>query len=157
MSVTGTSNLKPASSAGNTRRCFQRFVRLILHKRWRLSRKAADSLASAALNGQQGMRCFFVFAETEIAGMSIFAPESDVGFDGKGWLCALWVEPKHRGHGLAQVLVAAVMKYAREQKYTRLYLDTTDAVQYHLNHGWRIVTKDGMYLGEKTVIMEHDL
>ena len=32
MSVTGTSNLKPASSAGNTRRCFQRFVKRLAPK-----------------------------------------------------------------------------------------------------------------------------
>ena len=51
------------------------------------------------------------------------------------WLCDVFVDPAHRGHGLGKRLVAAVVEDPRLAK-TRIYLGTKDAHELYKKFGF---------------------
>jgi ribosomal protein S18 acetylase RimI-like enzyme len=48
------------------------------------------------------------------------------GHPGCGEIKRLYVQPVHRGHGIAEQLLSALESYAKEFNYRYLFLDTTD-------------------------------
>lgn len=54
------------------------------------------------------------------------------------YLCALFVEPDHRGHALGGALLAYARKDAAKQGFARLYL-CTDHTAYYERYGWRYI------------------
>jgi GNAT superfamily N-acetyltransferase len=52
----------------------------------------------------------------------------------------LYVKPDARGHGVAELLLRALEKYAREFRYRWLYLDSKDdltaAIRFYQKHGY---------------------
>lgn len=81
------------------------------------------------------------FAEREWSDLAALGPwwvavdaSSDVGLVAGGrhkvtlmpWVFSMWVDPGHRGSGIAQELVAVVARWAADEGATELGLDVTD-------------------------------
>ena len=62
----------------------------------------------------------------------------------------MWVEPAHRGHGIATVVLAALEGWARELWYTRCILETgvkqPEAIGLYHKAGYTPVPNYGQYL-----------
>lgn len=73
---------------------------------------------------------FILAVERDIVGLSIFDP-------GKGELTALYVSPRHAGHGIGMMLVAEVEALAAEAGISRLHLNSTlNAVGFYERAGF---------------------
>lgn len=54
------------------------------------------------------------------------------------WLCALWVEPEHRGKGYSRLLIERVKADARAEGFPKLYL-ATDHIGYYEKFGFLMI------------------
>jgi GNAT superfamily N-acetyltransferase len=85
---------------------------------------------------------------------SVLAPEgAQVAFaravtDGTtfAWLCDVYVEPAHRGRGLATWLAAAAVEDLRERKLERLVLATSDAHAVYRRVGFVLPPRADKYM-----------
>jgi GNAT superfamily N-acetyltransferase len=58
------------------------------------------------------------------------------------WLSNLYVPERHRRHGLGNLLIEAVKKYAREELgLTELWLSAAEYTDYYRKRGWQIVRR----------------
>jgi putative acetyltransferase len=79
-----------------------------------------------------------------------------------GELKRFYVTPVHRGAGIADALIAALVEHAHEQNVTRLRLETGDkqhaAIAFYRRHGFTVVPRFGPYVNSATsVCMERVL
>ena len=51
----------------------------------------------------------------------------------------MWVEPEHRGNGYGWKLTQKRFEWAKEHGYDIVYLDTINAMDYHLKMGWELI------------------
>lgn len=81
---------------------------------------------------------------------------------GTGELKRFFVAPEHRGRGVADAVVVALLERAREHGLTRVRLETGDkqhaAIAFYRRHGFREIPRFGPYVHSATsVCMQHDL
>jgi GNAT superfamily N-acetyltransferase len=98
----------------------------------------------AKIDGEPIGTC--LLAESEIK------PNHDVS----PWLAGLFVLPEHRRKGAGAILVRAVEDQARQRGSWRLYLYTTEAVDFYARLGWAILDHTH-WKGFDTVFMVRDL
>ena len=98
----------------------------------------------AKIDGEPIGTC--LLAESEIE------PNHDVS----PWLTSLFVVPEHRRKGAGAVLVRAIEDQARERGFSRLYLYTTEAVEFYARLGWTVLDHTH-WKGFDTVFMVRDL
>lgn len=55
------------------------------------------------------------------------------------WLAGLYVDPKHRGRGLAKMLIAELQNLALSHRIERLTLYTSTAEKLYASLGWNVV------------------
>ncbi|MEN9338525.1 MAG: hypothetical protein RI945_250 [Candidatus Parcubacteria bacterium] len=133
------------------------YVSDIMQKRWNVSEEWADEEAKRFLENDKYTAGFCVYVENTIAGVGLFdLHNEDVSKDYGPWLYLLWIDPEYRGHKLGIELTKKRMDHARKYGYTEVYLDTTDALEYHKKLGWEDVCIVD-YEGEVDHIMKYDL
>ena len=80
--------------------------------------------------------------------------------DNLGGLYAMWVAPEARGTGISNVLVKAVIQWARERGFLRLVLDVADdnapAIELYARHGFEPTGVRGVLAEPRSHIMEHE-
>jgi putative acetyltransferase len=82
--------------------------------------------------------------------------------DRTGELKRFFVTPEHRGAGVADALISALVGYARDHEIERLRLETGDkqqaAIAFYRRHGFVVVPRFGPYVNSATsVCMQRDL
>jgi GNAT superfamily N-acetyltransferase len=81
-------------------------------------------------------------------------------FAHSGEVKRLYIQPQHRGHGIAAALYQSLEKYARERGYEWLYLDTTDemvaAQRFYAALGYELTTRYNDN-PQATIFMRKDL
>lgn len=101
-------------------------------------------------------QCFVVLRDgLPVATASFTASDLD-GSSLHPWLASVYVDPAHRGIGLARLLVASVEGAAREAGFARLWLFTAGAAGLYGSMGWiyeRLVDDRG----QPSVLMRRDL
>ena len=82
---------------------------------------------------------FLAVVDGHDVGMVVGAPYRTPG--GSAGLFGMWVEPAHRGTGIAAALVKAHLAWAREHGYRQVLLDVADtnaaAVRFYARMGFR--------------------
>lgn len=86
----------------------------------------------------------------------------EVQEDRTGELKRFFVRPEHRGAGIADALIAALVDYARDHDIDRLRLETGDkqhaAIALYRRHDFVVVPRFGPYVNSATsVCMQRDL
>lgn len=133
------------------------YVSSIMQKRWNVSSDWADEEVKRFLVSDKNTAGFCVHVENAVIGVGLFdLHNDDVSKDYGPWLYLLWVDPKYRGHNLGIELTKKRMDHARTYGYTEVYLDTTDALEYHKKLGWEDVCIVD-YEGEVDHVMKYDL
>jgi len=88
---------------------------------------------------------------------AVFDPkQEDIDSKISPWNTLLWVEPNYRGKGYGEMLTKKRFEYAKKLGYKTIYLDTTDAIEYHKRRGWNFV-KHIKWNGEDDNIMKIDI
>jgi GNAT superfamily N-acetyltransferase len=109
---------------------------------------AADQSNGVALvakvDGEPCGTCLLVESEIE--------PNHDVS----PWLAGLFVVPEHRRKGAGSALVRAIEAQARQRGVSRLYLYTTEAVEFYVRLGWTVLDRT-KWKGFDTALMVRDL
>ena len=82
--------------------------------------------------------------------------EIEPNHDVSPWLAGLFVVPEHRRKGAGAVLVRAIEDQARQRGFSRLYLYTTEAVEFYARLGWTVVDHTN-WKGFDTALMVRDL
>jgi putative acetyltransferase len=72
------------------------------------------------------------------------------------WLGGVYVEPSHRGRGIASMLCGVVERKARELGFPRLYLFTLDRQSLYARLGWRML-EPAVWRGHPASIMVKEL
>jgi GNAT superfamily N-acetyltransferase len=133
--------------------------------RWRAS---AFSVLQASF--EQELRSMELFASDRGCGVALIAKadgeaigtcllaESEIepNHDVSPWLAGLFVVPEHRRKGAGAVLVRAVEDQARQRGFSRLYLYTTEAVEFYARLGWTVLDHTH-WKGFDTALMVRDL
>jgi GNAT superfamily N-acetyltransferase len=78
----------------------------------------------AKADGEPCGTCLLVESEIE--------PNHDVS----PWLSGLFVVPEHRLKGAGSALVRAIEDQARQRRFSRLHLYTTETVDFYVRLGW---------------------
>ena len=86
----------------------------------------------------------------------------EVGDDGVGELKRFFVVPEHRGHGVADAVVEALLAHARDRGLTLVRLETGDAqhaaIGFYRRHGFVDIPRFGPYVASaRSVCMERTL
>ena len=86
----------------------------------------------------------------------------EVEGDGFAELKRFYVDPAHRGTGVADALIVALSAYASERGVRALRLETGDrqhaALRFYARHGFRAVPRFGPYVNSATSIcLQRDL
>lgn len=133
------------------------YVANIMQKRWETSIEWARKETKKYLANDATCAGFCVFCKEKIVGVGLFSLKNDdVSTDYGPWLYLLWIDKKYRGNDLGIELTKKRMEHARKHGYKEIYLDTTDAVDYHHKLGWEDVCVVN-YEGEIDYIMRFDL
>src|SRR3974390_1250995 len=118
---------------------------LAICARWR-----ANAFSVLQASFEQELRSMELFASDQGRGVALIAKADDepIGtcllaeseiepnHDVSPWLAGLFVVPEHRRKGAEPVLVCAVEDQARQRGFSRLYLYTTEAVEFYARLGW---------------------
>ncbi len=75
----------------------------------------------------------------------------------KPWLAALYVEPTHRGGGVAKGLIDRVLEKTKELGYSEVYLRTEHTAEYYKTRGWNFVFKTTDEKGQETEVFKYSL
>ena len=87
---------------------------------------------------------------------AIVANDMDTRLELTPWLASVFVTPEKRQHGLGSKLVLHVMKQAKREGITTLYLFTPDKQNFYAKLGW--ITKSiEQYQGHEVTIMQTSL
>jgi len=82
------------------------------------------------------------------------------GRDNVAGLYAMWVPPAARGTGVSDLLVAAVVEWARDLGFTRLLLDVADdnptAIRLYERNGFMPTGVTGMLPPPREHVLEHE-
>ena len=113
-----------------------------------LEQLASDQSRGVALvakaDGEPCGTCLLVESEIE--------PNHDVS----PWLAGLFVIPEHRRKGAGSALVRAIEAQARQRGVSRLYLYTTEAIEFYARLGWTVLDRT-KWKGFDTTLMVRDL
>ena len=138
---------------------------LALCARWR-----ANAFSVLEASFEKELRSLELFASDQRLGVALIAKidgepigtcllaESEIepNHDVSPWLAGLFVVPEHRRKGAGAVLVRAIEDQARERGFSRLYLYTTEAVEFYARLGWTVLDHTH-WKGFDTVFMVRDL
>lgn len=72
------------------------------------------------------------------------------------WLAAVYVAPEFRGRGIGSKLVLVVVQEAKMLGVERLYLFTSDRMNFYCRLGWKAF-EDTEYRGENVTIMSYEV
>ncbi len=82
------------------------------------------------------------FRGDEVLGTAALKPQDlDIRPHLTPWLGGVFVLEKHRGHGVASKLVAAIIAEAKRLKLTELYLWTPAAEHLYARQGWNVLER----------------
>jgi GNAT superfamily N-acetyltransferase len=133
--------------------------------RWR-----ANAFSVLEASFEQELRSLELFVSDQSHGVALVAKadgepigtcllvksEIEPAHDVSPWLAGLFVVPEHRRKGAGSVLVRAIEDQARQREFSRLYLYTTEAVEFYARLGWTILDRT-KWRGFETVLMVRDL
>lgn len=132
------------------------YVEHIVMSRWHLCNFDCKIEVMRWLRNINNSACFVATINDKPVGTGVFETISDVDYNIPAWNTLLWIDSEHRGHGYGQMLTNIRFDWAKFKGFKTVYLDTHDAKDYHLKHGWSIV-REVIYDGKKTYIMKHEL
>ncbi len=85
--------------------------------------------------------CVAIADDEAVVGTATLVADDELpGFDALSpWLAAVWVEPEHRGIGIANAMVNHIEATASVLGYKHLHLYTHDQQSWYLRHNWEII------------------
>ncbi len=117
------------------------YVSSIMQERWGLSASEATIEARKYLVHNENTAGFCIHTEDRAVGVGLFdRSNNEISKRHGPWLLLLWVDPNYRGHDLGIKLTKACMNHARKYGYKEVFIDTNDALDYHLKFGWEKVS-----------------
>ncbi len=125
-------------------------------KWWGLSDAEAMQEIDRWMDDSNNSVCFIGVVNGKPMATAVFDTTSDVDYSISAWNTLLWVEPEYRGNDYGSLLTQERFSWARERGYDCVYLDTAEAKEYHLKHGWEEIMKVN-YGNTDCVIMKYDL
>ena len=138
---------------------------LAMCARWR-----ANAFSVLEASFEQELRSLELFASDQSHGVALVAKadgepcgtcllvESEIepNHDVSPWLAGLFVIPEHRRKGAGSALVRAIEAQARQRRVSRLYLYTTEAIEFYARLGWPVLDRT-KWKGFDTTLMVRDL
>ena len=105
--------------------------------------------------GQEPVPTMLIAVEGEklLGSSSLIVSDMDTHPELSPWLANVFVAPEHRGRGLGDKLVRAVMAMARDLALERIYLFTPDQEDFYARRGWQPVTRE-LFHGTSVSIMQ---
>ena len=104
-----------------------------------------------------GSATFLAVTDREDVGLIVGSRYDDAAAD--AGLFAMWVQPEHRGRGVADALVRAVIAWARAAGYPRLLLDVGDrnarATRLYERMGFKPTGVTGIVSPDRPHVLEH--
>lgn len=121
---------------------------------------AADEIFGYSLHQLEQSRVHLVGAR--VGGKLVGVGGVELDADGSGELKRFYVAPDHRGTGVADVVITALVAHARERGTKVLRLETGDkqlaAITFYRRHGFVYVQRFGAYVDSATsVCMQRDV
>lgn len=109
------------------------------------------------LNDASIPRMFVAEQDNQVMGSSSLIPcDMDNHPEFSPWLANVYVHSAFRNKGLGKLLVNAVVSYAHECGFKKIYLFTSDQEGFYSSQGWSTVSREN-YKGDKVTIMQLDL
>ena len=105
--------------------------------------------------GQEPVPTMLIAVEGEklLGSSSLIVSDMDTHPELSPWLANVFVAPEHRGRGLGDKLVRAVMAMARDLALERIYLFTPDEEDFYARRGWQPVARE-LFHGTSVSIMQ---
>jgi GNAT superfamily N-acetyltransferase len=94
--------------------------------------------------------------ETLLGSAAIIANDMDTRMHLSPWMASVFVASEHRGRGIASQLIRHLMKMAKENDETPLFLFTPDAEALYIKLGWKPI-ETTEYRGKNVTVMKIDL
>lgn len=133
------------------------YIASIMSKRWDISYSQALKDTKEYLAQDKDKAAWVLIYDGNPVGTGLFdSKNEDVSNKYGPWLLLLYIESEHRGNEMGKRLSLARIEHARKCGYKFVYIDTTDAHQYHIKHGW-VKVDEVNYHGDRDIIMRHDL
>jgi len=96
----------------------------------------------SARSGSRSIPLTLIAIEKEIVGtVSLVENEYKSLPDLTPFLSSLYVPPKHRQKGVAEVLCKQILKEAKELGFDKCYLVTDNKKDFYWKRGWKIITE----------------
>lgn len=111
-------------------------------RKWRIPKAAYEASMAACLRGEAEIPQWYVIWLPDsgiVGGAGLIENDFHDRTDLTPNLCALYVEPEHRGQGMAGALLAWICRDARQLGFDRLYL-VTDHTAFYERYGWEFLT-----------------
>lgn len=133
------------------------YVSLVMQKRWGLSPLEAEKETRRYLADDEIAAGFCAHCDGRTVGVGLFDRfNTEISKEYSPWLLLLWVEPEFRGNDIGIMLTQARMNHARRHGYNEVFIDTNDALDYHLKLGWEKVIP-ALWNSEPVWILRFDL
>ena len=121
---------------------------------------SADETFGYSLHQLEQSRVHLVGAR--VGGKLVGVGGVELDADGSGELKRFYVAPDHRGTGVADVVITALVAHARQRGTKVLRLETGDkqlaAIVFYRRHGFVEIPRFGAYVGSATsVCMQRDV
>lgn len=91
-----------------------------------------------------------------VGSTSLLKQDMSANSDLTPWIANVFIEPGHRGRGLGKVIIKEVMRQAKLNDLSRLYLFTEDQMAFYQNLGWQIIRQHD-YNGAEVSVMSIEL
>lgn len=130
------------------------YVKSIILDRWGVDNDYAMTEINRWLNNEDKSICYVGIIDNKPMATGVFDTMNDVDETRSAWNTLLWVEPQYRGNGYGKIMTDKRFEYAKNKGFTKVYLDTEKAEEYHLEFGWKKVGDDVSWRGVKLSIME---
>lgn len=122
------------------------------------SRPVYDDCIRHSINSPSVLPHWFLLVEGEaiIGGVGLITNDFISRMDLWPWLCALIIEPEHRGRDYGRLLVTQCQKMTKELGFSALYL-ASDHIGYYERFGFKVIGNGVHPWGETSLIFKWEV
>ena len=140
---------------------YRTFLSEILSERWELDDPATnptetDNYINRWISHKDNSICYIGIIDDKPIGYAVFDTYNELYESLTPWCLSLWIHEDYRGNGYGYLFSKKRFEYAKNLGYSKIYLDTAQAKDYHLKFGWELI-EIIKYKEIPLYVMEHKL